>query len=442
MKSNIFSRLTMLLFLYFFFSLGFIFSRGFYTLAGSLIILIATFLLLFLLFKPEILALRISRQQFINLLRLGLCLNLVLTWWLYGGLYQQSGWALQSSRVLLEILLAVSLFLLFKNSAKYLKWLTIFLAVVWLGLHSLMIFSSPRPWIDVYEMLKNAPLALVKGQNPYSINYKKMYTHLKPDHFAYLPFMFLYTAPFVFLLNDPRWAFVAAQFLTFFLVVKKFPWKNKLLGRQFSYLLGLLILFQPLALFMTEQSYTEALILLEITALYYFITQKKQKLSALILGISLATKQYLVFALPFLFKNKLLKKRTFMLSFGWFFIFTLPFLIWNSQDFIHDVVLLQQLFPPRYEGLSFFSFLFHHFGFNYSMGLALLIWLGLGILIYQKADRRHFNFIFSYTLFLLIFFFFNKWAFINYYYLIANLFLLSFYALLYQSEHSRSTKTV
>ncbi len=437
MKSNVFGRLTILLFLYFFFSLSFIFSHGFHTFMGTVMMFVSVCFLIFLMMKPTFFKISVSRKKFIRLLQLGLWLNISLSWWLYGGLYQQAGWALQLSRLLLDILLPLSLILFFKGSMKYIKWVAILLLAIWMSLQLLMIISSPQPWIDVYEILKEAPQALLRGKNPYSITYKKMYPQVEPNFFSYLPFMFLYTAPFVVLFNDPRLGFILAQFLTFFILAKKFSWRDKNFGRQFSFLLGLLILFQPLSLYMTEQSYTEPLILLELVLFYYFLTQG-QRWAGLILGIGLATKQYFVLSLLFLREKLNINSRWRKYLLPMIATTTAiigPFFLINKKDFIYDTILIFGIFPPRYDGLSFFSTLFHLFKIQYSAFLAIAIWILSGIFLAKSAPEWRNNFIVKIAIFLLVFFYFNKWGYLNYYYLVANLLLVGIYTQVYEQEN-------
>lgn len=421
MQEAIFKRLTFLLGIYFIFSFGFIFSHGFYNFYGSLLIILSISLFFFFLIKPNLLPFEITSKKFFSLLSYALFLNINLTFLLYGGLYQTNKEALKLSLLLLKILLFFSFLLLCKIKIHYLKYLIYFLIGLWLSLQILMVISSSSPKIDVYEFLKNGALNTIKGHNPYSLIYNKTYFDQKPDCYAYLPFMIFYTIPFVFLLNDPRYAFIFAQMVTFYLLVFKFHWQNKKFGEIFSLLIASLILFQPLSLYITEQSYTEPLIVLEILLFYYFLNNKS-RINGFILGILLATKQYLIFILPFFPKLKqFVKKYFFQIVFtGGCLI--IPFFIANPKDFVHDIILTQYLFPPRYEGLTLFSILFYKFGLSYSVFYSLPIWVCAGIFLYKNKTL---NYILKLTLFFLIFFYFNKWAFINYYYLIANMLLLS-----------------
>ncbi|PIS09687.1 hypothetical protein COT75_00630 [Candidatus Beckwithbacteria bacterium CG10_big_fil_rev_8_21_14_0_10_34_10] len=433
MKSNIFGKMTILLGLYFLFSFSFIFSRGFFTLSGSVMFLASIVLLIVFLIKPNLVKVNLSRKRFIQLLSVSLFLNLNLTWFLYGGLYQSFQPALNISYSLLRILVFLSFFLFLATTRKFLKVMTGIFFVFWLSLHLLMISSSPRPWIDVYEILKRAPEALFHGLNPYSIDYKQMYFNVRPNFFSYFPFMFLFSAPFVFLFNDPRFGFVLAQALTFIIIAFKFSWKNKDFGGKFSFLMGLLILFQPLALYLTEQSYTEPLILLQLTLLLYFLFKQK-KLAAFVLGMGLATKQYFVLVALFL-KKRLFNNKELLVTIITTLFIVGPFFLISPKDFIYDTFLIMEVTPPRYDGLTFFSTAYQLTKIPYSKILALGVWIITFFCLTKSSKEFKNNFIIKLAIFLGAFFYFNKWGYVNYYYLVSNLILLSIYIQIYQVEN-------
>jgi len=104
----------------------------------------------------------------------------------------------------------------------------------------------------------------------------------------------------------------------------------------------------------------------------------------------------------------------------------------SPKDFVYDTILLQNIFPPRLEGLTFFSTLFRLCKLKYPFLVALSIWVGFGVFLLKQKVRQKTDFILEYALFLLVFFYFNKWAFLNYYYLISNLYLLSIFITIHQ----------
>ena len=433
MRSQVYGRLSFLLLLINLLSFGYIFTHGFYSFTGSLIIFICLVLFTVFILKFDFLKFKLKKKNFIRLLIINLFLNVNLTYILYGGLYQTIVQAVNLSHFFLRLSLLTTVFLFFKLPFKQKKIVGGLLFILWFILHILMVVSSPEPKIDVYDYLKKGALGLSQGKNPYSLTYKKLYLNVEPSFYSYLPFMIFYTLPFVLLFNDPRYAFIFAQGLIFYFLVYKFKWKDKQFGTFFSLLISLLICYHPLALYITEQSYTEPLILLEILIFYYFLINKN-RLSGVMLGISLATKQYFAFVLSFVYKNKLFKKKYLFQAFLASAILTLPFFMINKADFINDVFLLQYLFPPRYEGLTFFSTLFYLFRLTYYLPLAVFIWVLAALFLYKITKNFDNNFIFKFGLFLLAFFYFNKWSFVNYYYLITNLLMLAVYSFVYELE--------
>lgn len=403
----------MIFFLYLIILSGFIFSRGFFTYNGIFLMFLAIALFSFLTIKPKASQIKLISPQLL-LLILGL-LSLVM----YGGLYQSNYILIFSSFLLLGLNAALLLIhVLRPNDDRNALWFMLVIAIL---LRLFMIWSSPSPRIDVYDYLKNGAVGFVHGQNPYSMTYTKLYQGEDPDFYSYLPAMLYLTLPSVVLLGDPRYTLIIVEIFTVFMIYKMAKNKNK------GLLYGLVILNHPSALYITEQSYTEPIIIALFMFFAYLFYKKKYLLNAVMFGILLSTKQYSLLVVPFLFRllkiaeGKARWFAAFIITAGFII---LPFYFWNKTDFLHDAVFLQYNFPPRYEGLSFFSFLFR-FGLVYNVYVSgfLIILFMLYILKYQKNTIS--SFFFSSSFLFLVFFFFNKWAFINYYFLVSELLLLS-----------------
>ncbi len=393
---------------------GYIFSRGFYTDNSFIIMVIVIILFPIFLIKKEITD-KLNLAPGILLIILA-----VLSAVLYGGLYQTDLSLVVTSRVFLaiNILLAIKLIITTnKSSISKIFYLMIFLSLI---LRIFMVWSSPDPYIDVYDYLKKGALGFVSGQNPYSMVYMKMYKDVIPDFYSYLPGMIFLTLPFVLFFNDPRFAVIAAELLIAFIIYRICRKNND------RYIFPLLLLNNPISLYMVEQSYTEPIILFLLVLFAWSYFSNKRFAAFLSFGIALASKQYVVFLLPLIMRLKMDFKKILFIIFGAILtasVFIVPFYIWSPSDFWHDAVLLQLNFSPRYEGLTFFSFL-NQFGVTYNSLVGnILIASGL-IFVYtrRKITISQFFYLSSYTF--LIIFFFNKWAFINYYYLISQLLLV------------------
>lgn len=405
-----------MLLLYFLILSAFIFSRGFFSLPGAVILFFSCIFFPIFLLKRNTLDVDKIISPPVLLILLSI-LSLIL----YGGLYQ-----INTVLVALSFLLLVSNFILavlyvvskLKKAKTKIFFCMFFIAII---IRLFMIWSSPNPYIDVYDYLKGGALGLLQGQNPYALSYTQLYKDVTPDFYAYLPGMLLMTLPFVAVLQDPRYAIVASELLIAFMVFK-IAKKNK-----DKSIYALLMLTNPVSLYITEQSYTEPLVLLLLVSFAYFYVHRKSKSLVLSLGLVFATKQYALFLLPLLWKfYGSLQKNIKILGASILFaaLIITPFYFWGPKEFIHDAVTLQLNFPPRYEGLTFFSLLYR-FGIGYNFIISSLI-IGVLLLFIYSIKKINLSLFFFLASFLyLSLFYFNKWAFINYYYLVSQLLLVS-----------------
>lgn len=395
---------------------GYSFSHGFYTLSSILLLLLGFVSFTYSLFSQSPIKIKILG----NTTTFVLFISYLFSFLLYGGIYQENDNLKILSIFISQIVLG--LIILYINSGDLRKRnLFIIIFGVSILLRILMIISSPDPYIDVYDFLKYGALGLASGQNPYSILYHHFYNGVTPDYYFYLPGAIVLTLPFVLFLGDPRYSIVFFEILAAFILYKLF-------GGKKGQVAALLLLGNPMSLYILEQSYIEPIILGLLCILAYFWSKRKYVWVGAMLGIIIAVKQYL-FILPLLLLKIKLDNRSksyLLASLILAFIIIIgPFLLWNPKDFIHDVVGLQLDGPPRYEGLTVFSFLRDQFNIAYSKIVSSIIIGGVGLLIMFRKIRSIDSTYLYFSYFLLVFFLFNKWAFVNYYYLISQIFILS-----------------
>lgn len=201
-------------FLYLIILAGYIFSRGFFALGSVSVLLCATLLYILYFLRNEV-----SKKEFISReqLLVVLCLFSILV---YGGLYQGNSWLVYLSYFLLMLNFILGILLVYKPAIISAKRIFVFMLTIALSVRLFMIWSSPDPYIDVYDYLKNGVLAFVSGQNPYTVNYARYYQNVIPDYYSYLPGMIYLTMPFVLILHDPRYTFILAEFLAAYFIFK------------------------------------------------------------------------------------------------------------------------------------------------------------------------------------------------------------------------------
>jgi hypothetical protein len=148
----------------------------------------------------------------------------------------------------------------------------------------------------------------------------------------------------------------------------------------------------------------------------------------LALGLFLASKQYNFLALPFLgyllqpFTRKAYWK-LFGASLAVAMATVLPFAIWNFHALWHDLVLFHLAQPVRQDALSF------AIPFPLFMKLGPLLLLAFIVWGARRGSLQPAIFAVAYGMALLLFFSTSKQAFLNYYFLIAQAFLLAATAL-------------
>jgi len=405
------------LIIYLFFVFGYVFSRGFYSMTGAILLfIIFSISLIYLYFNIMVLPIKYILSEFL-MYRIVLLTTLILSIYLYGGFYQNKNIFYDSSFYILMIIIFFSIFI--SNIKK--SYFFFILGFTILGIF--LIISSPSPLVDVYIFLKEGANGILHGQNPYSMiftrinNYQFYYKGIS-NFYSYLPGTILLSLPGVLMFNDPRISMLMAHIISGILIGKIS--KNNYLS--------LIFLFNPLIFLILEQSWTESLILLLLTSTLYFFYIKKILISCILFGILLATKQYGILIVPFYYL--LLKKYNFkylLISMVVAFLIITPFLFWNYKDFIYDAIFLQFNFPIRYDGLTFGSLLYNEFKIVLPAFIYPVLWIVFFIVIIIRIYRKMGDnkVIFGLFLFLFGFFYFNKWSFANYYYFLSSLIILA-----------------
>lgn len=432
------SQAVLLLLIYFLVTFGYTFSLGFYYLSGFILLVLAFLLLAFFYFSPRLFEnFKVENPQ--PIFAFGAVLSIALSLVAYGGLYQTKGALFNLSLLLLAFALLISLTYLFQPpafNAPALSFLFknrffIFLAIAFL-LRLFMLISSPNPAIDVFDILKNGPKALLAGQNPYSVTFNKIYTDAPPDYFAYPPGALIYTIPFSLILNDPRYVFVLAELLTAFLIFS--------LTR--SEFLSIFWLFTPRSLFMLEQSWLDSLISsLLLLVFYLWVKLKKETLALVILGSLMTVKQSLILLPLLAFKQIGFKLKHWLIIGVSVSLIILPFLVWNPADFINKTVtkyfeILGQRQALLQHSLTLNSFWLEQFQKdlpNSFLVTAVSILL-LAVLLKQKKGWP--QFFLATTLFYFGMFLFSKMAFLNFYYFIGQMVLTTIAVLQTENDFS------
>lgn len=400
---------------------SYIFTRGFYSF-GNLLGLLITFIFFSVyFFKPTLF--RIPDIKSTVLLPLTLIVSCLLSLILYGGLYQQAGFLFNTSMYLLTLSFFLSLTYLinttkFNSLHKHRFKLLITSAIL---IQIFMILSSPNPKIDVFDQLKYGSEGLLKGQNPYSINFPQIYNYPQ-DYFPYLPLTAIIVLPFNIILGDPRFTLIAANLLVVFALRQILKKSRSILAHE---LIPLIYIFHPQMTFMVEQAWIDPLIFATFAAFIYSVMDKKRGvISTLLLGITISLKQTFILLLPFLYLYKKIPRKILFGSVIVLIISVTPFLLWDSTNFIKDAVMNH--FERRFwwhNSLTLNSFYFSQLGNNLPSFLFLTIW-GISFVAIIRKIKDLSTLVLGISLWFFIFYFFNYQAYMNYYPFVSSMILL------------------
>ena len=291
-----------------------------------------------------------------------------------------------------------------------------------------MIHASPTPAIDVVVVHREAIDAMKAGRSPYAINFENIYSpesgFYNPDAVAgnrvmfgypYPPLNLLAAAPARWIAGDYRYAQLTAWIIAAALV--------GFMGQgMISKLAAVLLLMQPRGFFVLEQGWTEPLAICML-ALTLFAVARVPALAAWAGGLLIVTKQYLVLAVPLLWRFAAGRPglRGFVVRAAVVgALVTLPFVIWSPRAFIESVLLLQLREPVRLDSLSILSWAVQH-----GLGSGSFLWaaaaaaVGLALTMLVTPNTPA-GFAVSLALSSFLAFAFGSKAFCNYYFFVAG----------------------
>lgn len=294
-----------------------------------------------------------------------------------------------------------------------------------------MIRSSPLPKIDVFAFQQLGPAALLNGHNPYGMEMPDIYhgTPQERDRAVYgeglsrngkLKFGFPYPPVSLYLAaagyrstGDHRYAQVMALTLAGVFIACSRP------GRVAA-LAAMLLLFTPRAFFILGRGWTEPFVVCMLAATVFCACRRSRALPVA-LGLLLAMKQYLVFALPAvpLLVPPPQGRRSVLTLLGGALliavILSAPPFLWDWRAFVHSAGTVQKLAPFREDALSYLVWIFHQTGKRHDVAVAFAA-MGAGMVIAAwRCPRDPAGFAAAMAVIFLPFIAFNKQAFANYY---------------------------
>ncbi|MEO8876840.1 MAG: hypothetical protein ABI461_14700, partial [Polyangiaceae bacterium] len=181
----------------------------------------------------------------------------------------------------------------------------------------------------------------------------------------------------------------------------------------------------PKLFFVIEQAWTEPISVMFACLAVAAHVGKKPISAAILFGLLFATKQTMIWVVPIAWFVVALRPWQIATAFGTAGATALPFLISNFHAMKYALFDFQNLLPPRKDGLTLHTAVADIFGLELPGALGFLFAAtACGISAWRLRGRLA-DFAPAAAFTLLVFFFFNKWAFANYYFLTLGIATLS-----------------
>jgi hypothetical protein len=190
------------------------------------------------------------------------------------------------------------------------------------------ILVVPDPHIDVWYLLQQSAAGLLHGQDMYRQHWQ--HSHGLQAVYPYLPATTVLLAPLRWLTTDVRAGLLLASLLT--------SWQLRRIAPLAPAALSLLVLVHPHWTFLVDQSWTEPLLLVLLTAAVVAIATGRPGWAVLALGVALACKQHIVLLVPLFALWPSFGLRRTAQAVGVAVLVVLPWVVWDPHQFWHDAV--------------------------------------------------------------------------------------------------------
>src|SRR3989338_3652496 len=313
-------------------------------------------------------------------------------------------------------------------------------------LRVLVIFYVPFPRIDVFFMMQGGPDALMRGENPYGVEYPNPFGLSGPmfttDNYGYPPGMILVSVPLQIFFYDVRFGYLIAQLIAGCLVylIARHGGRVSAVSAE---LLVILFLYIPHSLFVTEQSWNEPYLFVILAFIVYCVVRQWRALMYMAAGFFLSMKQtvaplFLAFALHAW--NARYTRKGFALMMGILSLVIIPFIIWNGGDLLHDTIFHHAGYKTITHALSVSTLYWRITGRDMPATGTLVFAVGFLVLAWLRIRKEGFALLwYGGTLFLLGVFILQR-GFANYYYFISASLVLLWALLLSRDEEEAVAK--
>ena len=304
-----------------------------------------------------------------------------------------------------------------------------------------VIQATPSPGVDVFVFQRDACAALLNGHNAYAITFPDIYGGKLPVYgpgvvgadgrlnfgYPYPPLSLLLALP-GHLAGDFRYAQLVALTLAGALLAYARPGERGGFPGARAVAAAALLLFTPRGFFVVEAGWTEPFAMLMLAATVFAACRRGRAWAiacAISFGLLLASKQYLVLALPLMLLlpvAETLRGRSGMMLVSLLVAaaVTAPLALWDVNAFTNSAVTLQFRQPFRADALSYLVPLNASGRFTAPAWLAFACAAGAILAALWRCPRTPAGFAVGLAMVLFVFFATSKQAFCNYYALVLS----------------------
>ncbi len=284
--------------------------------------------------------------------------------------------------------------------------------------------ASPIPAVDVWVVEMDGADALMHGKNPFAVVSVKSTApnHAGPNSpYVYTPLQLFITTPAKAIAGDIRYAMLVAILVAGCAMrfATRRVWED---GPSFAEDAPALCYFAtPKLFFILEQAWTEPVSVMFVSLVVAAHAAKRPLATSILLGLAFATKQSMIWMIPIACTALSLSLAQIAVAFGVAAATIAPFAFADFHALKFAQLDYLKLLPPRDDGLTLRTAMLDLFDIEIPGAI------GFGLAAIASAAsawrfRGRASELLPCTVFaLLVFFFFNKYAFANYYFLTIGL---------------------
>ncbi|MDP9150824.1 MAG: hypothetical protein M3O36_12910 [Myxococcota bacterium] len=313
-----------------------------------------------------------------------------------------------------------------------------------------VLYLSPHPDVDVWQLQTEAAKALLRGQNPYELSNvhvpEQAVDGLPPMAFMYPPTPCYVNAIAYALGRDVRWGLLAALLVTGIAMRQLARARGSGSQHVFPALVedapALLLWMTPKVYFFLESAWNDAYPLAFVTLALLAHARRRRYASAFFLGLTWSAKQSMIWLLPL---GTLLgfSLGQWALALGTAAATMVPFALWDFHALKYWTFDKFFGYGPRWSALSPMNWLTRHFGISQGKAppgiLLAALWSLAGA---WRAPRTRYAFAVVAALSCFSFYLFNRFTWMNYYFFVAGVASLAAAASLAEPFQPRATGDV